>query len=221
VGTHKQMTKDYRKIYQDFYQVSLLPGIDIHHIDGDHNNNHPLNLQAVTLQEHYDIHKKQGNHYACYMISLRMDIKPNDWTEMARLNGRKSAIKNMKNGIGLTVWAKQNPELAKSMWTENGKKGSAVCIKHKLGIHGLSKEEKIKIASQGGKKSAELGLGFKSGNASDAGKIGGAKGGAYAKQNRTGIFALTPEQIKEKNVKAAITKMIKSGRASAWPKKEL
>jgi hypothetical protein len=215
------MTKDYRKIYQDYHQESLLPGIDIHHIDGDHNNNHPSNLQAVTLQEHYDIHKKQKDHYACYMISLRMSIRPDDWIEMARINGKKSAIKNIENGVGLTVWAKNNPDLAKRMWSENGKKGSKTCKDQKIGIYGLSKEEKIKIASLGGKRASELGLGFKSGHASYAGKIGGKKGGIHAKENRTGIFALSPEQIKEKNIKASITKMINSGRASAWPKKEL
>ena len=61
---------------------------------------------------------------------------------------------------------------------------------------------------------------FKLGHASHAGKLGGKKGGAYAKENRTGIFALTPDQIKAKNQKAAITKLINNGKACAWPKKE-
>ena len=85
------MSKNYRKVYERYYQCSLLPGIDVHHIDGDHNNNSPSNLIAVTLQEHYNIHKSQDDHYACVMIAQRMKIKPEDWTVMAQINGRKSA----------------------------------------------------------------------------------------------------------------------------------
>jgi hypothetical protein len=200
VGTHKTMSKNYRKVFERYHQCTLLDGVDIHHIDGDHNNNHPDNLRAVTLQEHYDIHKAQNDHYACVMIALRMYIKPEDWKEMARINGAKSGT----------------PEL-RSLW---GKKGGAIAYEGKLGIHGASIEQKQEWASQGGKKASELGLGFKAGHPATAGKIGGKKGGAYAKENRTGIFALTPEQIKAKNQKAAITKLINNGKASAWPKKE-
>jgi hypothetical protein len=63
--------------------------------------------------------------------------------------------------------------------------------------------------------------GFSLGHASDAGKKGGIKGGAYAKQNRTGIFALTPEQNKKRHFNSVVTKMINNGKASAWPKKEI
>jgi hypothetical protein len=87
---------------------------------------------------------------------------------------------------------------------------------------GVSKKEKSRLASMVATKANKEGkCGFVLGHASKAGKIGGLKGGAYAKQNRTGIFALTKEQIKEKNAKAAITKMIKSGRACAWLRQEL
>jgi hypothetical protein len=53
-----------------------------------------------------------------------------------------------------------------------------------------------------------------------SGKIGGKIGGAYAKKNRTGIFALTPEQHKAKAFSANITKAIKNGKASVWPRME-
>ena len=85
----------------------------------------------------------------------------------------------------------------------------------------MTTEEKISIASLGGKKASELGLGFKAGHASRAGKVGGKKGGQWAKENKSGIFALTPEQIKAKNQKAAITRLINNGKASAWPREEI
>ena len=214
------MSTNYRKVFERYYQASLLDGIDIHHIDGDHFNNEPSNLQAVTLEEHYNIHKSQNDYYACVMIAQRMKIKPDDWVEMAKANGKKSAEQNMERGIGLTVWAKNNPDKAKEACQKGGHVGGKIALEQKLGIHSLTTEEKISIASMGGKKASELGLGFKAGHASAAGSIGGKKGGAYAKENRSGIFALTQEQIKAKNQKAAITKLIKNGKASAWPRME-
>lgn len=215
------MSKDYRKFYERFHQCCLLPGIDIHHVDGDHSNNDPENLLAVTLQEHYDLHKANNDHYACFMISQRMEIKPDDWREMARINGRKSAYRNIERGIGLMAWTKNNPDLAQQIRSESGKIGGARAFEKKKGIHGLNQEQKKIIASQGGKTAAEMGLGFRAGHASEAGKIGGKKGGQWAKENKSGIFALTPEQIKAKGQKAAITKLIKNGKACAWPRKEL
>jgi hypothetical protein len=206
------MSTNYRKVFERYYQASLLDGIDIHHIDRDHFNNEPSNLQAVTLEEHYNIHKSQNDYYACFMISQRMKIKPDDWTEMAKKNGLAQAKENIKNGVGLIHWAKNNPDKAKKACQKGGHIGGKIASEQKLGIHALTTEEKISIASMGGKKAAELGLGFRAGHASEAGRVGGKKGGQWAKNNLSGIFALTSDQIKAKNQKAAITKLINSGR---------
>ncbi len=195
-----------------------MPGIDIHHIDGDHSNNHPLNLQAVTLDEHYDIHKDQKDFYAAFLISARMDIKPEDWMEMARKNGQISGKSNWANNIGLRAWIENNPEEFKRIQIEAGKISGNNAVLMETGIHGADTEQRNQWSSMGGKAASEMGLGFKAGHASAAGKIGGKKGGQSAKENRTGWFALTPEKIKERNDKGALTKMIKSGRACAWPR---
>lgn len=208
--------KDYRKLYERHYECSLLSGIDIHHIDGDHNNNDPSNLRPVTLEEHYFIHKSQKDYYAAYLIGRRMKIKPEDWEQMARENGRKSAIQNRDNGVGLTVWAKNNPELAQKMYSENGKKFGKKCAELKIGIHAASKEQRKEWSSKAGKMAAELGLGFKAGHASAAGKIGGKKGGQSAKENKTGIFALSPEKNKQRHFNSVVSRLIKNGKASAW-----
>ncbi len=211
------MSKNYRKVYERYHRCSLLPGIDIHHIDGDHNNNSPSNLIAVTLQEHYNIHKAQDDHYACVMIAQRMGHKPEDWLELARINGRKSALNNKNNGVGLIAWRENNPDLVKRSCSAGGKIAGEKAVELGLGIHSLSKEEKVIIASKGGKRAAELGLGFRAGHASRAGSIGGKKGGKYAKENQTGIFAMTPDQIRERNAKAALTKLVKNGKACYAP----
>ena len=215
------MSKDYRRLYERYHQCCLLPGTDIHHIDGNHYNNDPQNLLAVSLAEHYNLHKANNDHYACFMIAQRMDIKPSDWRKMARENGRKSAQRNKEKGIGLLAWIKNNPEIVKEQRSLNGKKNGLKAFEAKTGIHGLTKDEKSAIGRQGGQTASEMGLGFKAGYASDAGKIGGKKGGAYAKKHRTGIFALTPEQNKQRHFNSVVTKMIKSGKASAWPRKQI
>ena len=74
---------NYRKIYEQHY--GPIPkdqdgrSYEIHHIDGDHTNNSPANLKAVTIQEHFDIHWAQGDYGACYfMISQRMNRTPEE-----------------------------------------------------------------------------------------------------------------------------------------------
>jgi hypothetical protein len=58
---------------------------DIHHIDGDHQNNEPSNLKAVSLQEHYDIHYSLGEYKACQMIAHRMGMSSDKLSEIATL----------------------------------------------------------------------------------------------------------------------------------------
>jgi hypothetical protein len=121
-------------------------------------NNNIDNLLAVTPDEHYEIHYKQGDYAAALLIT-----------------GRASGDSKIKSELASLAATKGNAE---------GK------------------------------------CGFVLGHASAAGKVGGKKGGAYAKKNRTGIFALTPEQNKQRHFNSVVTKMINNGKASAWPKQE-
>jgi len=47
---------------------------EIHHVDGNKNNNDLSNLQCVTIREHYEIHKRQGDYGAAWMIAQRLDL---------------------------------------------------------------------------------------------------------------------------------------------------
>ena len=62
-------TDNYRKIYETHYGPIPIDEegrtFDIHHIDGNHSNNSPQNLKAVTIKEHYDIHYLQEDWSAC------------------------------------------------------------------------------------------------------------------------------------------------------------
>jgi hypothetical protein len=65
-----------RKVWKSFF--GIIPkdetgrSYEIHHIDGDYNNNDINNLKAVSLQEHYNIHFKQGDLAACHRMATRL-----------------------------------------------------------------------------------------------------------------------------------------------------
>lgn len=83
----------YHKIYKQNY--GLIPkeengrSYEIHHIDGNHSNNDPKNLIAVTIQEHYNIHYTQCDWAACLMMSKRMNITPEEKSRLASFHCRK------------------------------------------------------------------------------------------------------------------------------------
>jgi hypothetical protein len=63
----RQPMSIYRRLYEQAYGP-IPPGYHIHHKDGDHSNNDPSNLVAVTAKEHYDIHYSQGDYGACWAM---------------------------------------------------------------------------------------------------------------------------------------------------------
>lgn len=87
-------TNNYRKIWEHFN--GPIPkdeegrSYEIHHIDGNHSNNHIDNLQCVSIQEHYDIHFRQNDTYACLRISQKMKMSSESISELAtRLNNER------------------------------------------------------------------------------------------------------------------------------------
>ena len=86
-------TGKYRKIYENHY--GFIPkdnegrSYDIHHLDGNHSNNNPVNLKAITIQEHYDIHRKQQDWGACLLLAKRMKITPEERSEIATFHNTK------------------------------------------------------------------------------------------------------------------------------------
>lgn len=77
----------YRKIYENHF--GKIPKdengrtYEIHHIDGNRKNNSIDNLKAVSIQEHYDIHYKQGNYSACIRILDRMNLSVEEISKKA------------------------------------------------------------------------------------------------------------------------------------------
>lgn len=100
---------NYKKIYKQHYgkvpKDEFGRSYDIHHLDGDHNNNSIENLVAVSIQEHYNIHYQNEDWGACVLIGLRMKKSPE---ELSKLNSL-SALKRVENGTH--YWKSENHAL--------------------------------------------------------------------------------------------------------------
>jgi hypothetical protein len=87
-------TEKYRRIYENHYgKIPKEPNgrsYEIHHVDGNHNNNDPINLIAVTLQEHYDIHLFQKDYAACVLIGRKLGVDPET---LAKLNRQQNKLR--------------------------------------------------------------------------------------------------------------------------------
>ncbi len=87
---------NYRKIYEE--ARGPIPKdqegrtYDIHHIDGNRENNDLSNLVALSIQDHYDLHFKQGDYSACLLISYRMKVSPEEKSKLASLNAKKQLL---------------------------------------------------------------------------------------------------------------------------------
>lgn len=94
-------TPYYRKIYTHHHgeipKDSTGRRYDIHHIDGDHSNNEPTNLIAVSLQEHYDIHYSQGDFIACSLMTRKLNLPKEINSKLISLANKKRVAENRHN----------------------------------------------------------------------------------------------------------------------------
>lgn len=89
----------YRKIWKDHY--GAIPkdaegrSYEIHHIDGNHDNNAIDNLKLVTIKEHYDIHYQAGDYVACHLIAKRLAQDPSELSKfISELNKLRTGSLN-------------------------------------------------------------------------------------------------------------------------------
>jgi hypothetical protein len=73
--------------------------LEIHHIDGNKENNDISNLSLVTIEEHYRIHEVQGDVGACLAILMRMNSTPEERSNMAKLAHQKNPEIARKGGL--------------------------------------------------------------------------------------------------------------------------
>jgi hypothetical protein len=104
----KKVKANYRKICQDHcgYSDDQMLNMDVHHIDGNRNNNDPENLQLVSIEEHKRIH---GNDFVGWARTgselgneaFRQRLK-NCGPTLNELNNRKKLIERCKSGLHRT-----------------------------------------------------------------------------------------------------------------------
>lgn len=103
------MSKIYRKIYEQHYGP-IPKGYEIHHLDGNRQNNSIVNLVCVSIVEHYNIHYNQGDWGACRKILKRMNLteeeksklsseySKNYWSTLSE-EQYKTVCKNISKGL--------------------------------------------------------------------------------------------------------------------------
>lgn len=101
-GNNKK--KLHRLIYEDYYNVSLLDNVDVHHIDGDKTNNDINNLELLTHSEHSRKHML-GDRNPMKKEECRLKIA--EYRKNAPPRDKSSSIKQSKslstthNSLGL------------------------------------------------------------------------------------------------------------------------
>jgi len=155
---------------------------EIHHIDGNRNNNNIDNLKCVSLAEHYKIHFDQNDWIACLRMSARMMLTSEQKKDLASksskgkiyiTDGIKDRLISIESPIpegwrrGRTKGKRFGPrsaEFCKKM--SDVKKGKPLSNKHKESLKGLVRgmtgkkhtdetKQKMSNASKGVAKSEE------------------------------------------------------------------
>jgi hypothetical protein len=142
--------KIHRRIWHDNYGEIPIDenGIsyEIHHINGNYNDNRIENLKCVSIEEHYNIHYNQGDSYACAAILRRMKYNLLSFEERQKhlsLSGEnhpmfgKNHSASAKEKISKNhadVSSKNNPMYGRSHTEESIKKISNAKKGHGAGI---------------------------------------------------------------------------------------
>ena len=79
--------RNYRKIWEKVNGPIPVDELgrkyEIHHLDGNRNNNDLSNLTCIPIQEHYELHLSKGDYGAAFRIAQRMGIDPLVKSELA------------------------------------------------------------------------------------------------------------------------------------------
>jgi hypothetical protein len=106
------MSCPHRRIYENHYGPIPIDRngrtYDIHHRDGNHSNNEPANLVAVTIEDHYAIHESQGDVRACLIMAQRMGKSPEEIRRLAKLAHNKRVEAGTANLVGGKIQSASN-----------------------------------------------------------------------------------------------------------------
>jgi len=144
----RNFNRIYRKIWEQYYGTITKDksgrSLEIHHINGNHNDNRITNLKLVTIKEHYNIHYKQGDYAACHFIAKRMAKTPEELSKIIS-NLNKKRVGKLNPFYGKT----HTPEVKKIISEKNkgknhpnfGKKRPEVGKRISLSLKGKTKSK--------------------------------------------------------------------------------
>ena len=105
-------TKRTRTVYETHFGTVPVDNCgrvyEIHHTDGNWRNDSPSNLVALSIEEHYDIHFKQGDYRACTLIGKKMNISKDQISHLASLSAKKQVKEGVHNFLGGAIQSSTN-----------------------------------------------------------------------------------------------------------------
>lgn len=94
--TRKTWSKQFGKIPKDSDGRSY----EIHHIDGNPDNDDINNLVCLTIYEHYEIHYWQEDWMACHRMTKRLEVSVEETSRLSKLAQRERVKNGTHNFIG-------------------------------------------------------------------------------------------------------------------------
>lgn len=90
---------NYRKIWEESNGQIPVDGdgrsYEIHHINGNREDNRIENLRCVSIQEHFDIHLSQGDYGAAAAIAARMNMSLDETAQLNSMAGKQAYQKGL------------------------------------------------------------------------------------------------------------------------------
>lgn len=106
---------DYRKIYkQHFGEIPFDEDgrtFDIHHKDGDRNNNSIENLVALSIQDHYAIHLENKDYGACSRIAARLKMTPTEISHLVSMQQQSRVENGQHHFLGGEIQRQSNSKM--------------------------------------------------------------------------------------------------------------
>lgn len=160
-------------------------------LKGDYTTRAEADADEVLLHNYFEVDINPHFANLARQTSTKFRLPRERMVENGKKYGILSYEKNKELGLGIfRLTLKQRSEIGKMLYH------------NKIGIHGLSAEQRKEYSKRGGQKTKELGVGihaFTPEQRTENGKIGGSIGGKMQYENKIGIHGLSHEEMSRRS----------------------